>query len=482
MTDSALLELTLALGAALRQRGERLATAESCTGGMIAGACTAVAGSSDWLDRGFVTYSNAAKTELLDVSADLLAQQGAVSQPVAEAMVQGALGRSQAQWAIAVTGIAGPGGAVPGKPVGTVWLAWGHRDRVDSKRLQLDGDRSEVRRQTVEQALAVLLMSVQNAQAEGQQRVDHASRPPTHAVLLGELEPAEMRDWMTALQSACQEDAIWLTEAQALSQADQVELAVVAQPRPGCLRPYRQLRLVQSLWAGVDRVIKDTTIPAQVPLARMVDPFMTRAMVETALWAVLSLHRGFFDYARSQRSGEWLPQAQVRASDCPVLVLGQGEMGKAVSTALRAQGYPVAGWRRSSAPLELDAALAQAHIVINLLPLTPQTRGLIQADRLALLPRGRASIVNLARGAHIVEEDLLAALDSGHVRHAVLDVFQQEPLPPTHPFWLHPKVTVLPHVAAMTDFASAAAVVAANLRRLRQGLPLEHLVDRARGY
>lgn len=147
----------LALGDALRARGEKLATAESCTGGLIAAACTSVAGSSDWFERGFVSYSNEAKNELLGVSAALIAEHGAVSEPVVRAMAEGALSRSHAQWSVAVTGIAGPGGAVPGKPVGTVWLALAHRGLVQlAERLQLDGDRSAVREQTLQRALARL--------------------------------------------------------------------------------------------------------------------------------------------------------------------------------------------------------------------------------------------------------------------------------------------------------------------------------------
>jgi len=150
--------LVSALADALRARGWRIAAAESCTGGLIAAACTALAGSSDWFDRGFVTYSNAAKTEQLGVDASLLAAHGAVSEPVARAMAEGALARSAAELAVAVTGIAGPGGAVPGKPVGTVWLAVAQRGtaaepEVRSELLQLAGDRAAVRELTVRQAL-----------------------------------------------------------------------------------------------------------------------------------------------------------------------------------------------------------------------------------------------------------------------------------------------------------------------------------------
>jgi nicotinamide-nucleotide amidase len=154
----------LALGETLRARGEKLVAAESCTGGLFAAACTSVAGSSDWFECGFVSYSNEAKTELLDVPAALIAAHGAVSEPVVRAMAEGALAHSRADWSIAVTGIAGPGGAAPGKPVGTVWLAIAYRGRVLLvERLQLGGDRSAVREQTVQRALAQLLASMASA-------------------------------------------------------------------------------------------------------------------------------------------------------------------------------------------------------------------------------------------------------------------------------------------------------------------------------
>jgi len=163
-----------------------------------------------------------------------------------------------------------------------------------------------------------------------------------------------------------------------------------------------------------------------------------------------------------------------------VLVLGAGAMGGTVAQRLVDQGYRVRQWRRDGAQ-DLATLLPQAEIVLNLLPLTPQTRGLIDRRFLSALRPG-ASLVNLARGAHVVDDDLLAALDSGHVAHAVLDVFRTEPLPPQHRYWTHPRVTVLPHVAALTDVRSAAQVVAHNLRALREGRPLRHLVQRERGY
>ena len=309
-----------------------------------------------------------------------------------------------------------------------------------------------------------------------------------------QLEPAEAQAWRAALQSAAPGHE-WIVHAAGHGDADPVhaDVAVVANPQPGLLSRVRGLRLIQSLWAGVDRLMADATVPAQVPLARMVDPAMTSAMVQSALWAVTALHRGFFTYARQQQQAQWVQHPQRRADEVQVLVLGLGTMGAAVSAALAAQGYGVTAWRRREGPLGssgvtvlhgaqgLEAGLAAAEVVLNLLPLTPHTRGLIDAAFLGRMKAG-AALVNFGRGGHVVEADLLSALAAGRLADAVLDVFASEPLPPDHPFWQHPRVTVLPHVAALTDLRSAADVVASNLARLQAGQPLLHLVDRARGY
>jgi len=312
--------------------------------------------------------------------------------------------------------------------------------------------------------------------------------------LCGELDPPELETWLQALRAALPEERIEASLT-ALDSAT-VDVALVANPPPGQLKTFTSLRLIQSLWAGVDRLLADTTLPSEVPLARMVDGSMGEAMAETALWAVLSLHRGFFDYAQQQRERRWMVLPQRRADEVQVAVLGLGQLGRVVAARLAAQGYVVQGWRQGGGlgePLSLAAVsvregadeltplLARSDIVINLLPLTDSTRGLFNAARLATLKPG-AALINLARGAHVDESDLLAALDAGHLSHAVLDVFQAEPLRADHPFWAHPQVTVLPHAAALTDPRSAAQVVAANVRALRSGQPLAHLVDRRRGY
>ncbi|MBL8352311.1 MAG: glyoxylate/hydroxypyruvate reductase A [Burkholderiaceae bacterium] len=313
-------------------------------------------------------------------------------------------------------------------------------------------------------------------------------------LLAGDFDEAERADWAAALAAALPGHRLCLQRGELPDEA--IDAAIVANPPPGSLAGLPRLRLIQSLWAGVDRLLADTALPPGVPIARMVDPAMNQAMAETALWATLALHRGFFTYAAQQREGRWAPHAQRRADEVSVLVLGFGQMGRTVAGQLQQQGYRVAAWRRHAAPAGeadpagllvhrgadgLARALPQSQVLINLLPLTADTRGLIDGRLLAALPRG-AGVVNLARGAHVVDADLLAALDSGQVGQAVLDVFHTEPLPAGHPYWRHPRVVVLPHAAAMTDARSAAAVVARNIDALAAGRPLAHRVARDAGY
>lgn len=312
-----------------------------------------------------------------------------------------------------------------------------------------------------------------------------------NVLLLLRMPPAERLAWREHLQHAAP-SCRWLDEDEARAAPASIDAAVVANPRAGALQGWPRLRLIQSLWAGVDRLLADSTLPAEVPLARMVDPAMSQAMAETALWATLALQRGFFRYQQQQRQAQWLPQPQRRADEVRVLVLGHGEMGRCAARAIARQGFAVRAWRRNAGfdardegvtvvHGDLAPHLATAEVLINLLPLTAETTGLLDAQLFAQLPRG-AGVVNLGRGAQLVDGDLLAALDRGQLGHAVLDVFVEEPLPPSHRFWQHPGVTVLPHVAAATDPRSAAQVVAANLAALAAGQPLAHLVRRERGY
>lgn len=251
---------------------------------------------------------------------------------------------------------------------------------------------------------------------------------------------------------------------------------------------HTRLKAVLGLWAGVERIVGNPTL--KVPLTRMVDHGLRQGMIEWVAGHVLRHHLDIDAHVLNQ-DGVWRACTPPLAEDRPVTVLGLGALGRAVAGALAGLGFDVTGWSRTPRHIEgirtahgpegLARALERAEIVVLLLPDTPETENLLNAETLALLPRG-AVVINPGRGSLIDDDALLAALDSGHLRHATLDVFRTEPLPPDHPFWAHPRVTVTPHVAAETRPESAARVIAENIRRAEAGEALLHLVDRERGY
>lgn len=248
--------------------------------------------------------------------------------------------------------------------------------------------------------------------------------------------------------------------------------------------PYSRTKAVLNLWAGVERIVGNATLTQ--PLCRMVDPGLTEGMVEWVVGHTLRHHLGM-DRHIVNPGHVWDPTCPPLARERPVTMLGMGALGSACAAALRALNFPVTGWSRTAKPGCLHGedglrqALSSAEIVVTLLPKTPETENLLNAERLALLPKG-AVILNPGRGPLIDDAALLAALDAGHIGHATLDVFRVEPLPADHPFWTHPGVTVTPHIAADTRALTAAQVVAENIRRGETGEPFLHLVDRARGY
>lgn len=250
------------------------------------------------------------------------------------------------------------------------------------------------------------------------------------------------------------------------------------------------LRVVFSLGAGVDHLLE--TVPEHLPLVRMVDPALTEGMVEYVVYQVLRHHRHMPAYERRQCDSEWTVHEQRRPGERRIGILGLGRLGSACARALHGLGFDVAGHVRTprepadSIPVyagadELDAFLARSEILVCLLPLTNETRDILDRDLFARLPAG-AILIHAARGAHLVEEDLLLALGEGHLSHAVLDVFRTEPLPAGHPFWKHPHITVTPHAASLTHPVSGARRVAEAIRAERDGHPLPNRVDRTRGY
>jgi glyoxylate/hydroxypyruvate reductase A len=271
----------------------------------------------------------------------------------------------------------------------------------------------------------------------------------------------------------------------------EIDYALVWRPEPGLLAALPNLKLILSLGAGVDHILADPLLPRHVPIVRLVDPCLSEAMSEYVALQVLRLHRLDLDYRAQQQARIWRELEQKNAADRPVGILGFGEIGRAAGRRLRALGFPVAGWSRRARTVAgfttfagrdgLERLLARTEILVCLLPLTAATEGILCARNFAALPKG-AGLVNAGRGAHLVEEDLIPALDTGQLSAAALDVFRAEPLPPEHPFWRHPRILVTPHVAGVTNPATAAPIIADAIRRFESGRPLRNRVDPARGY
>jgi glyoxylate/hydroxypyruvate reductase len=266
-----------------------------------------------------------------------------------------------------------------------------------------------------------------------------------------------------------------------------IEVAIAANPQAAELAGLLNLKLVQSLWAGVEKLIGAQLIKPTISLCRMVDPSMTETMAETACTHVLWLHRQMHRYRQHQLAQSWEQLPQVSAAQRTVLIVGMGELGTACGKALEALGFNVLGYRRSNPDRSvttsfagLNAYCGQADIVLNLLPLTAQTEMFFSLNRFLSFKRG-ASFINLARGRHVDERALQKALEE-HLDHAILDVFSVEPLPKDHWLWSHPKVSITPHVAADTRPETAGKVVAENLRRFFSNEPLLHRVDVSAGY
>lgn len=317
---------------------------------------------------------------------------------------------------------------------------------------------------------------------------------PLSILILTRVSAENAASWRDLLTAAMPEETLLPVVPGGLPDGidlSDVDIAIVANPPPGILATCPNLKLIQSLWAGVDALMTDATLPADPLLARLVDPALATAMAEAVATWTLWLHRQGPEYRASEMAHAWKQRFQPTAAERRVGILGLGAMGRTSARLLKAIGFDVAGWSRTPQEIAgvatfsgadgLAAMLAGTEILVNLLPLTEETRGILGAPLFAQLPAG-ARVVNFGRGDHLVPADLLAALDSGHLSHAVLDVFSKEPLRPECPYWDNPKITVLPHVAAATDPRTAAKEVAENIRRFRRGEALAGLVERGRGY
>jgi glyoxylate/hydroxypyruvate reductase A len=272
---------------------------------------------------------------------------------------------------------------------------------------------------------------------------------------------------------------------------EDIEFALVWRPPLGSLRQFPNLKAILNLGAGVDGLLRDPDLPAGVPIVRMVDTGLATCMAEYVLLHVLRYHREQPVLDAQQRAHTWRVIASPPATRRRVGLMGLGAMGGAAAALLKAVGFEVAAWTRSPRDTPgvscfhgdsgMAAFLARSEILVCLLPLTAATTGILNRDLFAVLPRG-AFLINAGRGGHQVEDDVLAALDSGQLGGATLDVFGTEPLPADNPFWDHPKVTVTPHNASIVNAESAIRHVCESIRQVRADAPLHHVVDPDTGY
>ncbi len=254
---------------------------------------------------------------------------------------------------------------------------------------------------------------------------------------------------------------------------------------------YRSVKLIQSIWAGMEVFLANPTLPSEPTLCRMVEPGLTEGMTDYICAHALRHHVGLDKHIRDSANGVWDAAAPPLSRDRSVGVLGLGELGRDAATMLAALRFDVMGWSRNpkdGMPFPtrhgadgLREVLSRSEIVVTILPNTPETHHLINSDTLSLMPRC-ACIINPGRGSLIDDQALIAALDNGHLGHATLDVFDQEPLPDDHPLWRRPDVTITPHIAAETRTRGAAKIVVEQIGRLQKGETLHYIVDREVGY
>lgn len=313
---------------------------------------------------------------------------------------------------------------------------------------------------------------------------------PTTIPFVTRIDGADRDRWLDALRGALCDCRIEPFENLTGSELEGVRVAIVADPDPADLAAMPNLEWVQSLWAGVERIAAE--LPHDGPrIVRLEDPQMAKTMSEAVLAWTLYLHRDMPRYRRQQSRRQWRLHELSLPSDRTVAILGLGHLGRAAAAKLLEQEFKVCGWSRTPGRMSgvethdgadgLQTVLKKADIVVVLMPLTKQTTGLLNEATLSKMKAG-ASLINFARGPIVDAAALLKKLDDGHLDHAVLDVFDKEPLPEDSPFWTHPSVTVLPHISGPTNRATASAIVAANMKAYLEAGLVPDAVDRARGY
>ncbi|WP_047245360.1 2-hydroxyacid dehydrogenase [Maribacter thermophilus] len=272
---------------------------------------------------------------------------------------------------------------------------------------------------------------------------------------------------------------------------EEITMALIWKHPIGSLAQYPNLKCIASAGAGVDYIFDDPDAPQHVPITRVIDPFLASDMSEHVLALILAEIKNFNTYRVQQASQEWKPKNYKRIKDITVGIMGLGELGSLTALDLKKVGFSVQGWSKTKKDLKdvstfsgkegLKPFLSSSQILVCLLPLTPETEGILNKELFLQLPKG-AYIINVARGGHLVDHDLIAALDNNLLSGASLDVYHQEPLPVSHPFWNHPKIFMTPHYASVSDTNSVVPQIIENYERLQIGTVLLNQVDRIKRY
>lgn len=309
---------------------------------------------------------------------------------------------------------------------------------------------------------------------------------------LHQLNPAQEHKWLSKLQPALSGLEIKPFAQLSEEEKHKAQVALAANPDPNEIVQLTRLKWIQSLWAGVENLLSNPSLQSRnIAIVRMVDPQLSNTMAEAVLAWTLYLHRNMPTYLKQQSQQNWKPLPYRPAHQVHVGLLGLGELGLAAAENLLKLNYRVLGWSRSqkhhreiacySGEAGLETVLSTSDIVICLLPLTDDTRYLLDHERFTLMPKG-AGLINFSRGAIIKTDDLIHFLDQGHLSHAVLDVFEQEPLPATNPIWRHERISVLPHIAAPTHPESAAQIASQNILTYLNTGTIPEPIEPVRGY
>ncbi|MFD1095048.1 2-hydroxyacid dehydrogenase [Salegentibacter chungangensis] len=272
---------------------------------------------------------------------------------------------------------------------------------------------------------------------------------------------------------------------------EEVEFALAWNHPRGLFKNYPNLKVIASMGAGVDHITSDSEIPEDITITRVIDDRLTEDMSVFVMAQVMDRIRDLSLYKEQESEKKWNPVSYHRIEDVKIGIMGMGVMGTAVGKRLAKNGFPVKGWARSEKEIEgidtyhgeegLAEFLEETMILVCLLPLTPETENILDKDIFEKLPKG-AYIINVARGEHLVEHDLLEMIDSGHLSGAALDVFREEPLKEDHPFWEHPRIKVTPHIASMTKAESVVPQIVENYERMKENESLKNVVEREKGY